>query len=1191
MNNSPVWKTTWMVLFFLSPLAGWAGSFDLDPSQEYRAINQFAGKPLQQYLNNHPNFGSYWNADGPVKITVATIVSGGTTYYKFKSNYQHWMGAPISSGGTLQIDSSGGNSPSYIYQWELIPYATPEGNHYGMCYVKNRSTGEYLCDGVNTNTELNLRGPDRTLSWPTTAALLPDDRRFIWKFSPSEYEPQETLAVPQGGWTPMARKTAVLCTGTFLTTPPTFQVTTNGSSTVLFSGSSIYWGQFWNDQYYYVLNLNDDILSIPGDYAVSCNGKNTQVHIRNDALIRPFRQDGSDRFEMEEIFDDNFGFCGHWGRLDNWWPQTYDYLDAKVSYFPHWMWRDAGDSNGNGVENEPITSIPDVTRAEGDQCLTGGWDVTDQWAHNYARDGMVLMQLAEMYHQVTNIAVRAELVEEILYGVAGALYRQEADGSWRQGFVDKIHWTGTTASLAAGFATVYPVLAAESPSSTNAVRNAMDSAWSYVSEKKDDITTWAVRGEGVLPDGTTLNRTLGGQRNLWREAYLMQAIYMYLATGEAIYFNAAETEISAGTLSSIGGWIKTSGSFAGQRDGQGGCQVVASLLDFYPYASGANRSRIEDMAQTYYDSTIVEASLLDGAFGNYEGRRRNYASADIWDLYKRVYAAAHIYDVLGEKYGEGMLLAQRTIDWYMGANPYSSSLLSGVGNRHIVDGWSSYHTAGRHTGFMAGTDGGVPRLMGSDSGYGGTESAVSGSLVLWNAMVLLDKHQSGLDGVTLFSGANFAGEKACLPAGEYNSHQLVAYGLDLDSISSLQVPEDYLATLYDDANYSGVSALYYSNEPTLGAMDNQTESIVIAYAPPTPPVQAVSPTPASGALGERTSVDLEWENGGNASFFKVYLNGILRVNDLRSTFFDPGLLAYDTTYTWRIDSANSLGVETGATWSFTTRTRTEAEQKISDFATAEQSTGLWGDAYPAANGLDGNLGNFTHTDETTMNNYWQMNLDKDYEVSQIDVWNRPSSSTANRLNNAYVMLLDDSLSCVWSNQIIGATSGLHLVYHLPPGRFGRHVRVGLVNGEANADGNFIVSVAEAEVYSLLHVDIDGDGLDDDWEEQYAFDPLVPDNTSVDSDGDGATLAEEFIAGTDPANASDRFQVQFDSSLSARFPTSLARLYSLQWSTNIVDIIWNPLPGQTDLIGTGEDMTLPVPTEKPFSYYRIKVSTP
>jgi hypothetical protein len=44
------------------------------------------------------------------------------------------------------------------------------------------------------------------------------------------------------------------------------------------------------------------------------------------------------------------------------------------------------------------------------------------------------------------------------------------------------------------------------------------------------------------------------------------------------------------------------------------------------------------------------------------------------------------------------------------------------------------------------------------------------------------------------------------------------------------------------------------------------------------------------------------------------------------------------------------------------------------------------------------------------------------------------------------------------------------------------------------------------------VDSDGDGLADEWESEYGFDPLTVDDTASDGDGDGYTLLDEFLLG-------------------------------------------------------------------------------
>jgi PKD repeat protein len=57
--------------------------------------------------------------------------------------------------------------------------------------------------------------------------------------------------------------------------------------------------------------------------------------------------------------------------------------------------------------------------------------------------------------------------------------------------------------------------------------------------------------------------------------------------------------------------------------------------------------------------------------------------------------------------------------------------------------------------------------------------------------------------------------------------------------------------------------------------------------------------------------------------------------------------------------------------------------------------------------------------------------------------------------------------------------------------------------------------AEQTITVLGVVDTDGDGLDDEWEESYGFDPMVPNVLEEDLDEDGLPLGLEYQNQTDP----------------------------------------------------------------------------
>jgi hypothetical protein len=94
----------------------------------------------------------------------------------------------------------------------------------------------------------------------------------------------------------------------------------------------------------------------------------------------------------------------------------------------------------------------------------------------------------------------------------------------------------------------------------------------------------------------------------------------------------------------------------------------------------------------------------------------------------------------------------------------------------------------------------------------------------------------------------------------------------------------------------------------------------------------------------------------------------------------------------------------------------------------------------------------------------------------------------------------------------------------------------LVDGEAISEGavaavpvsvgphTLTLRVEAAGVVDEVSIDVigvadtDGDGLDDGWEEQYGFDPIAYDDSSLDRDSDALADGNEYLLGTDPRTA-------------------------------------------------------------------------
>ncbi len=90
-----------------------------------------------------------------------------------------------------------------------------------------------------------------------------------------------------------------------------------------------------------------------------------------------------------------------------------------------------------------------------------------------------------------------------------------------------------------------------------------------------------------------------------------------------------------------------------------------------------------------------------------------------------------------------------------------------------------------------------------------------------------------------------------------------------------------------------------------------------------PPGQAANPNPANGATSVSITATLSWTAGSGATSRDVYFGTTSPgafIGNQTATTYNPGTLAYSTTYYWRIDEKNANGTTTGVVWSFTTTT-------------------------------------------------------------------------------------------------------------------------------------------------------------------------------------------------------------------------------------------------------------------------------
>ncbi|MHC4739706.1 MAG: DNRLRE domain-containing protein, partial [Planctomycetota bacterium] len=128
------------------------------------------------------------------------------------------------------------------------------------------------------------------------------------------------------------------------------------------------------------------------------------------------------------------------------------------------------------------------------------------------------------------------------------------------------------------------------------------------------------------------------------------------------------------------------------------------------------------------------------------------------------------------------------------------------------------------------------------------------------------------------------------------------------------------ATTFDTGSMSN-DTTYYWRIDEVNAAGTTTGNVWNFTTIVAAPGQASSPSPANAAADVDINANLSWTAGSGAASHDVYFGtsspGAFQGNQAATTF-EPGTMAYDTTYYWRIDEINVGGTTTGTVWNFTT---------------------------------------------------------------------------------------------------------------------------------------------------------------------------------------------------------------------------------------------------------------------------------
>jgi len=161
-----------------------------------------------------------------------------------------------------------------------------------------------------------------------------------------------------------------------------------------------------------------------------------------------------------------------------------------------------------------------------------------------------------------------------------------------------------------------------------------------------------------------------------------------------------------------------------------------------------------------------------------------------------------------------------------------------------------------------------------------------------------------------------------------------------------------------------------------------------------------------------------------------------------------------------------------------------------------------------------------------------------------------------------------------------------------------------LSGNAEWDGKTIASIRldpinkngadiEIDTVVLSDGDADDDGMPDLYEDANSLDLLVDDSTS-DHDSDGYSNGDEYVAGTAPNDASDRFTLTNQTHTGAAFqvvlPGKAGRVYSLGRKLNLTDPAWTPVDNEP-VLGSDTSVMLEDTSSFDKAFYRVEVIIP